>query len=158
MYKKSTPNDKMQLDLHDANHATRVLGQATTMDALTHQPTFVVVKAHWCPHCVALEDPMKDLQSSMRKSGVHFLTMELDAYERAAAAAEQHRTSRPSIMAALSKNGAAKNGVPYLALVLPEGPDLQVTPYNGSRDSLAMAKFILSTLKSTSGTKSRRRS
>lgn len=137
----------MQLDLQDAKHATRTLGQEATMNALTRRPTFVVVKAHWCPHCVAVEKDLKDLTSSMQKSNINFLTMELDAYERAAA---DHQAT--PLMSMLLNDGAGKAGVPYLALVLPEG---EVLPYNGMRSALPMAKFILDGLKTKKVTRRR---
>ena len=76
------------------------------------KPTLVVIKAHWCSHCVKMQEPLKDLLDALGDR-MQSRVFEHDAYNTLKA-----KSGEPLLDALVSSNAASK-GIPYIAMSVP---------------------------------------
>jgi thioredoxin-like negative regulator of GroEL len=111
--------------------------EATVVSHMGRLPTFVVVKAEWCPHCRVLEEPLKTLGHALKDTGMNMLVVEADALHRA-------HESPNHVIRAIQAEGFGRSGVPSIGMRI---PGQKITQFNDHRTAMAMGKFIVDTLK-----------
>ena len=123
----------MYLDIATRADVNDVLHHENVIKRVTENPTFVVIKAAWCSHCVKLQDPLDELVSSLRGSKLNIIVLEYDAFKSIT-------ESQNPVVTDLRNLGKANNGVPYIGISV---PGRTIEDYDGPRTAVGMAKFVL---------------
>jgi hypothetical protein len=160
----------MHRTIDTREEALAALGNAAFMRSLSTRPTFVTIKAHWCPHCVVLKQPLAELVTALKSTGpntgINSVIIELDAFAHLKSTQQQEQQkhqkgTKPdeNLFSELHRRNSAANGVPYIAMILPRVQksgrlphveSFQVAEFrDGKRDALQLARFIDGVLRSS---------